>query len=77
MDIAKKVLFPAHKVDLPVGTVCPNREPESVEEDVGLISATCPACGCPFVFSYKANSWVPEDDFESSLRANPPIIKGL
>jgi|WetSurMetagenome_2_1015567.scaffolds.fasta_scaffold1133177_1 hypothetical protein len=56
---------------------CPCRETGEIEEDVGLVTTACPACGARFVFLFKQTTWQSEAEFEANLRDHPPIIKGI
>jgi hypothetical protein len=77
MDQAAQMKLPPHNNDFPVGTVCPNNEPQNVEEDIGLTESTCPVCKTRFVFIYKTKTWIPESEFEEGLAKNPPKVTGL
>jgi hypothetical protein len=77
MKEVSQIQLPPHESDIPAGSQCPNRMPDNIEEDVGLVTSECPPCGKRFVYSLKTSSWVPEEEFERSLRTNPPKMKGL
>ena len=69
--------LPSHNIvsldGVPTSDQCQGGEVENIEEDVGLINATCSQCRAPFVFSYKKNNWVPDNDFENDLLNSNPL----
>jgi len=75
-DLNKSV--PVHQVRLPKGDMmertCPGGEFGETEEDVGLVTAKCPSCSQYFVYYFKKNLWMPEEEFEKELQNHPPNV---
>ena len=47
---------------------CQGTEVAEVESDVGLYCGKCPVCGKYFVYMFKNNSWMAEDEFDNQAK---------
>jgi hypothetical protein len=47
---------------------CDGGEVTNVESDVGLYCGTCPVCGQYFVYLFRTNSWILEEEFDNQAK---------
>jgi hypothetical protein len=81
-DLPMQSKIPDHIVRLKSGELfhgrsCPGGKVTETEEDVGLVTAKCPSCNQYFVYNFKSDTWVKEEDFEQNLKDHPPKIASL
>lgn len=64
MENKYNINLPKHKKSPNDPVFCTGLYVSGVEEDVGLLVGNCDSCRQNFIYMYKSNQWVAEEDFE-------------